>query len=60
MINDKFIHSLSQVNRMPNKPGIYIMSNDQGKVIYVGNEGSEKLSDLTSHRSLLTIRSRPF
>ena len=37
MINDKFISQLkSQVNRMPNKPGIYIMSNDQGKVIYVG------------------------
>ena len=37
MINDKFISQLkSQVNRMPNKPGVYIMSNDQGKVIYVG------------------------
>ena len=37
MINDRFISQLkSQVNRMPNKPGIYIMSNDQGKVIYVG------------------------
>ena len=32
-----FISQLkSQVIRMPNKPGIYIMSNDQGKVIYVG------------------------
>ncbi len=32
-----FISQLkSQVNRMPNKPGVYIMSNDQGKVIYVG------------------------
>ena len=37
MINDRFISQLkSQVNRMPNKPGVYIMSNDQGKVIYVG------------------------
>ena len=37
MINDRFISQLkSQANRMPNKPGIYIMSNDQGKVIYVG------------------------
>ena len=37
MINGRFISRLkSQVNRMPNKPGIYIMSNDQGKVIYVG------------------------
>ena len=37
VINDRFISQLkSQVNRMPNKPGIYIMSNDQGKVIYVG------------------------
>ena len=37
MINNRFISQLkSQVNRMPNKPGVYIMSNDQGKVIYVG------------------------
>ena len=37
MINDRFISQLkSQVNRMPNKPGVYVMSNDQGKVIYVG------------------------
>ena len=37
MINGRFISRLkSQVNRMPNKPGVYIMSNDQGKVIYVG------------------------
>ena len=37
MINNSFISQLkSQVNRMPNKPGVYIMSNDQGKVIYVG------------------------
>ena len=37
MIKDRFISQLkSQVNRMPNKPGVYIMSNDQGKVIYVG------------------------
>ncbi len=37
MINDRFISQLkSQANRMPNKPGVYIMSNDQGKVIYVG------------------------
>ena len=37
MINDRFISQLkSQVKRMPNKPGVYIMSNDQGKVIYVG------------------------
>ena len=37
MINDRFISQLkSQVNRMPNKPGVYIMSNDQGKVIYIG------------------------
>ena len=37
MINDRVISQLkSQVNRMPNKPGVYIMSNDQGKVIYVG------------------------
>ena len=37
MTNDRFISQLkSQVNRMPNKPGVYIMSNDQGKVIYVG------------------------
>lgn len=37
MINDRFISQLkSQVNRMPNKPGVYIMNNDQGKVIYVG------------------------
>jgi excinuclease ABC subunit C len=26
----------SQVNRLPNKPGVYIMSNQEGKVIYVG------------------------
>ena len=32
-----FISKLkSQANRMPNKPGVYLMSNDQGKVIYVG------------------------
>ena len=37
MINDRFILQLkSQANRMPNKPGVYVMSNDQGKVIYVG------------------------
>ena len=37
MINDRFISQLkSQVNRMANKPGVYVMSNDQGKVIYVG------------------------
>ena len=37
MINDRFISQLkSQANRMPNKPGVYLMSNDQGKVIYVG------------------------
>ena len=37
MIKDRFILQLkSQANRMPNKPGVYIMSNDQGKVIYVG------------------------
>ena len=37
MINNSFISQLkSQVNRMPHKPGVYIMSNDQGKVIYVG------------------------
>ena len=37
MINDSFISQLkSQANRMPNKPGVYVMSNDQGKVIYVG------------------------
>ena len=26
----------SQANRLPNKPGVYIMSNDKDKVIYVG------------------------
>ena len=37
MIKDRFILQLkSQANRMPNKPGVYVMSNDQGKVIYVG------------------------
>ena len=37
MINDRFIlQPKSQANRMPNKPGVYVMSNDQGKVIYVG------------------------
>ena len=37
MINDRFISQLkSQANRMPNKPGVYLMSNDQGKVIYIG------------------------
>ena len=37
MANDRFISQLkSQANRMPNKPGVYLMSNDQGKVIYVG------------------------
>ncbi|MAJ30562.1 MAG: excinuclease ABC subunit C [Gammaproteobacteria bacterium] len=37
MANDRFISKLkSQANRMPNKPGVYLMSNDQGKVIYVG------------------------
>ena len=37
MANDMFISKLkSQANRMPNKPGVYLMSNDQGKVIYVG------------------------
>ncbi len=37
MTNDRFISQLkSQANRMPNKPGVYVMSNDQGKVIYVG------------------------
>ena len=25
----------SQANRLPNKPGVYIMSNDKDKVIYV-------------------------
>ena len=37
MANDMFISKLkSQANRMPNKPGVDLMSNDQGKVIYVG------------------------
>ena len=26
----------SQANRLPNKPGVYVMSNEHDKVIYVG------------------------
>ena len=37
MKSDQRITQLkSQVNRLPNKPGVYIMSNQEGKVIYVG------------------------
>lgn len=37
MRSDQRITQLkSQVNRLPNKPGVYIMSNQEGKVIYVG------------------------
>ena len=37
MDNDQMISKLqSQAKRLPNKPGVYIMSNEQGKVIYVG------------------------
>ena len=37
MRSDQRITQLkSQVNRLPNKPGVYIMSNKEGKVIYVG------------------------
>ncbi len=32
----QIIRLKSQANRLPNKPGVYIMSNQQGKVIYVG------------------------
>ena len=37
MSSDQVISRLkSQSNRLPNKPGVYIMSNDNDKVIYVG------------------------
>ena len=35
--SDRQINRLkSQANRLPNKPGVYVMSNEHGKVIYVG------------------------
>ena len=33
----------SQANRLPNKPGVYIMSNDKDKVIYVGKAKGLKI-----------------
>ena len=37
MSSDRQINRLkSQANRLPNKPGVYVMSNEHDKVIYVG------------------------
>ena len=47
MKSDQRITQLkSQVNRLPNKPGVYIMSNQEGKVIYVGKAKGLKINQI--------------